>query len=160
MEESIAVWAIGYEYSSLLWCVLLKSHLLFTVCFLTVRATLISILISATKKFGGSFCLNKANIQNPKPWSHGGSFSAHSWKLSPDLIPSCAESSPAAGPHRAAPQLPDAPQVYIHPAPDQPCPRGSVMQSVMQLWRWRWRSMISSSFLSSLLLNNGADIDS
>lgn len=102
--DSVAVWMIGYEYSSLLWCALLKSHLLFTVCFLTVHATLISILISATKKCGGSFCLTKANVQNPKPWSHGGSFSDHSWEVPPDLTPSCAESSPAAGPHRAVPQ--------------------------------------------------------
>lgn len=152
MEKSIAVWVIGYEYSSLLWCALLKSLLLFTVCFLTVHATLISILIRATKKFGGSFCLTKANIKNPKPWCHGASFSAHSWELPPTWLPAVQRAAQLLGPTEQHPSVPDAPGVHIHPSPHQSCPRGSVMQ----LWRWRWRSMLSSSFLSSLLLSIGA----
>lgn len=58
-----------------------------TVCFLTVHATLISILINAPKKCGGNCWLAKANFQTSRPWSHGESAYAVSWDLLWDLIP-------------------------------------------------------------------------
>lgn len=58
-----------------------------TVCFLTVRATLISILINAPKKCGGNCWLTKANTQTSRPWSYGEFASAVSWGLLWDLIP-------------------------------------------------------------------------
>lgn len=58
-----------------------------TVCFLTVHATLISILINAQKKCRGNCWSVKANIQTSWPWSHGEFASAVPWDLIWHLIP-------------------------------------------------------------------------
>lgn len=58
-----------------------------TVCFLTIRATLISISIDAQKKCGGNCWVVKANFQTSWPWSRGEFASAVSWGLLWHLIP-------------------------------------------------------------------------
>lgn len=58
-----------------------------TVCFLTVHAILISILINAPRKCGGNCWLAKANIQTSRLQSHSEFASAVSWDLCWDLFP-------------------------------------------------------------------------
>lgn len=113
-----------------------------TVCFLTVHATLISILINAQKKCGGNCWLVKANIQTSWPWGHGKFASTVPWDLLWHLIPQLyrhLSSSPAAWPwwtlshrgwypmctHLAAPQTPPHHSL-----------RGCCRQPVKQLWGW------------------------
>lgn len=139
-----------------------------TACFLTVHATLISILINASKKCGGNCWLAKANIQTSRPWRHGEFASAVSWDLLWDLIlqvcrylrqqPSClAPAGNAPGPMVNAPVwlIP-----HVHTYTQYPCtspphiPRSSQRQSVEQLWGWRWRSTLCPSLISRLLFSN------
>lgn len=173
IEFSILLTLYGEEYcclsdwlSAQLFALMHSSQVTFsfrTVCFLTVHATLLSILINAQKKCGGNRWLVKANIQTSWPWGHSKFASAVPWDLLWHMIPQLyrhLSSSPAAWPWWTLSQCGWYPMCTRPAAPQTPphhSLRGWCRQPVKQLWGWRWRSSLCPCLISRLLFNSGVD---